>query len=348
MNAPGAAALMLLAIAPLLTACSPPEGSDEPAPTAAVVTAVAAEGSLSAAAVGYGTVVSAPGHSLIIAMPHDGAIASVDVRDGSIVRAGQPIVTIAIAPAAAAQFAQARAALEFAKSELARLERLFADKLATNDQLAAARKALSDAQAMIDQQTNTGADKAQDTLRAPFDGVITGLAATPGDRPSVGAPIATLSSRSNVVIELGLESADAAKLTQGAAARLTLPQETAELSGKLSVVGAAVDPVSRLVKATVQIAPNDATRVTLGTTLVAHVDLPALDGVIVPRGALLEDAEGAYLFAVVDGKARRRAVEITAETNDAALIEGVEAGTTVVVSGNAALEDGVAVAQAKP
>ena len=319
-------------------------------PKAAVVTSLAVRGSLSASVLAYGTVVSAPGHTLAIVMPHEGTIAAVHVHDGDAVRAGQAIVTIAIAPAAAAQFSQALAALDFAKADLARVERLFGEKLAANDQLAAARRAYTDAQAQFDQQTHIGTDRAQDTLRAPFAGVIFALTGTPGDRPVVGAAIATLASRSDVVLQLGLEPTDAAGLAPGAPVRLDLPQGgVASIKGTLIAVGAAIDPVSRLVKAVAQIAAADAAHLTLGMTLIAHIDLPARQGVVFSRGALLEDAAGPFIFRVVDGKAHRMPVHILVETNTQTLIDGNLAdGTRVIVSGNAALEEGVAVQEVKP
>ena len=318
--------------------------------TGTVTTSLAARGSLSPIALAYGTVASPAGRTLTIVMPHEGAIKNVAVRDGDVVRAGQEIVTIAIAPAAAAQFAQARSTLDFAKQDLTRIERMFAEKLATNDQLATARKALADAQAQFDQMTNTGADRADDILRAPFDGVVTGLAATVGDRPQMGAAIATVADRSNLIVQLGLEPSDAAMLTPGAAVKLSLSQgEESAFAGRLSSVGAAVDPTTHLVKAVVDVAPTSTMHLALGTTLVARIDLPARQGIVVPRGALLEDADGPYVFTVVGGKAHRQAVKIVVETDDRALVaESLAPGTRVIVTGNAALEDGVAIQEAKP
>jgi RND family efflux transporter MFP subunit len=347
------AAMVVALIAILIVVVIATRKDDNPPataePVAAVVTALAVHGTLSPAALAYGTVVSSPGHTRVIVMPHDGTIASVAVLDGEAVRAGQPLVTITIAPAAAAQYLQARAARDFAKGDLARVERLFADKLATNEQIATAQKALSDAQSQLDQLEQTGADRAAYTLPAPFDGVITTVTAAPGDRPQVGAPLATLASRTDVVVQLNLEPADAAKLTPGAQVRFALPSgdSAAGIIGRLSAVGSAIDPVSHLVRAVAQIPAADTPRVTLGMTLAAHIDLPARQGVIVPRGALLEDAGGPYLFTVVAQKAHRQAVQIAVETNAAVLIEtGLESGARVIVSGNAALEDGMAVAEA--
>ena len=114
--------------------------------TATVVLATPTSGSLSPVALAYGVVASSPQHTFVIALMRDGVFKSVNVREGDTVRAGQPIVTVTTAPANTAAFAQAKSAVDFATQDLARVERMFANKLATNDQIATARKALADAQ----------------------------------------------------------------------------------------------------------------------------------------------------------------------------------------------------------
>jgi len=345
----------VVALALLVSGCgggtaAAPEGATSNEPVATVQTALGSSGLLSAVAVAYGTTTSALDHTRIVVMPHEGIITGVEVHDGDSVQVDQPLITIGLAPAAAAQSAQASSALQLAAEDLARVQRLFAEKLATNDQMATARKALTDARAQMENLSKTGADRAVDILRAPFAGVITGLNVTPGDRPPVGSTVATVSSRSDAVVQLGLEPADATRLAPGARVRLQLPGTGAEqIVTKLSSVGAAVDATSRLVKAVAPIPAADSGRVTLGTTLIAHIDLPARQGIIVPRSALLEDAQGPYVFTVDQAKAHRQAVEIGVETDDQALIvKGLEAGAKVIVSNNAALEDGVAVKEAAP
>ena len=110
-------------------------------------------------------------------------------------------------------------------------------------------------------------------LRAPFDGVITGLMATPGDKVQANTTIATVSSRSDVVVELNLEPEDASKLAPGAAVRLTVSfQGSTEIAGKLTSIGASIDPMTHLVKAIVDVPAASGARLALGTTLLAHID----------------------------------------------------------------------------
>ena len=343
------AIIVAVAIGVLIFVLKKTDEPPAPEPVATVTTAAAASGSLSGLALAYGTIASAPRHTSVVTMPYDGMIESVQVHDGGSVRAGEPMVTVSLAPTAAVQSAQARSALDLAKQNLDRMQRLAADRLVSNDQVAAARKAFLDAQAEVDQQRKIGADQAEKTLRAPFDGVVTGLTVMPGDRIQANATMATLSSRSDLIVQLGLEPEDAVRLAAGAAVQLAVPfHESAVINTQLASVGAMVDPTSRLVKAVAEIPAASAGSVALGMTLVAHINLPERKGILIPRAALLEDAAGPFVFTLAGGKAHRQAVKILVETDESALIgDGVAAGARVVIAGNAGLEDNMAAQESK-
>jgi RND family efflux transporter MFP subunit len=318
-------------------------------PTAAVSSAIAVSGTLSPVATGYATVSAAVGRTRLIAMPHEGIVGAVAVHDGDSVRADQPLMTIRIAPAAATQFAMASSAVILARQDLARAERLLAEKLATNDQVATARKALADAEQTAAGLKTTGADRAEYTVRAPIAGVVSGLSAVPGDRPQVGAAIALISSRSDMVAQIGLEPSDAVRVMPGATVQLQPAGGGAPIATRLVSVGAGVDATSRLVKAVADIPAADTGRVTLGTTVVASVNLPARSGIVVQRSAILEDAEGTFVYTMEKGVAHRRSVTVAAETDKQALItRGLVAGSQVITGNNAALSDGTAVEETKP
>lgn len=344
---PRACKPLALALAAALSGCggtAQPDGA--PTPRAQVRTAVAVGGSLAPIAVAYGTAVAAARRTRVLVMPYEGVIGSVDVHAGDAVRLGQTIVTLARTPATGARFSQARSALGFAEQDLARLQRLYADQLATNEQLAAASKALDDARAQLQALSLTGADQEQTALRSPFSGVITSLAATPGDRPAAGTAIATVSSRDDMIVQLGLEPRDAARLAPGAPVWLMRSADDAQpIQTRLIAVGRSLDAASRLVNAVAPLPAPAGAGITLGSIVAARIELPAHQGVIVPRAALLEDAEGTFVFTVAAGKAHRQSVQLGAETERSVLLAaGLEAGAQVVVAGNAALQDGLAVA----
>lgn len=317
--------------------------------TATVTTTDATQGSLSPTAVAYGMVTSSPQNSFVIQIPRDGVFKAVNVREGDVVRKGQPIVTVVTAAANTIAYAQAKATVDYANGEVQRQERLFNEKLATNDQLATARKALDDAKIQLDAQAKIGAGDGEQTITAPFDGVITGLMAVPGDKVQANNTIATLVSRTNLTVQLNLEPDDAAKLRPGAKVTLANTFGGDPIEGKLRSIGASVDPMTHLVKALCDVPAVDASHFVLGATLVAKIELPPKQGILVPRSALLEDSSGPYIFTISDDTAHKQNVKVLVETDDKALVDGVDPalGTKVVVDNNTELDDDTPVQEAK-
>src|SRR6185437_2991818 len=268
--------------------------------TAMVTTTDATQGSLSPTALAYGTVVSSPQNSFVIQIPRDGTFKTVNVRDGEAVRTGEPIVTVVTAAANTTAYAQAKSTVDFATRDVQRLENLFAQRLATNDQVATARKALEDAKIQLDAQEKIGAGAGEQIIRAPFEGVVTGLMAVPGDKVQANNTIATIVRLSGLTVQLNLEPEDAAKLMPGAAVKLSNTFGSDVIEGKLRSIGASVDPMTHLVKAVADVPAAAAAHLALGATLVAHIDLPAKQGILVPRTALLEDSSGPYIFTIAE------------------------------------------------
>ncbi len=294
-----------------------------------------------------GTLVAAQSRARVLAMPYEGTIAAMAVHDGERVRAGQSLVTLARAPTTDVATAQAKAALTFATEDLARMKRLHELQLASNDQLAAAERTLSDAQAVWRAVEKTGAATETTILHAPFAGIVTSLALAVGDRPAVGSALLTLASGTDLVVQLGVEPEDSTSLVAGASVSLfRRADDPAPIAAKLLMVGHAMDVNTRLVNAVVALAPKAASGLTLGATLEAHIAMPPRRGLLVPRPALLEDSQGAYLFTLANGKAHLRRVGVLAETADQALLgNGISEQELVVVGGNTGLEDDVAAAE---
>jgi RND family efflux transporter MFP subunit len=345
--------VILVAVFPGLFGIGPAATAEEAEikGTATVTTVEVAQGSLAPTARAYGAVTSSPRHTFVIALMRDGVFKSINVHDGEAVKTHEALFTVTTAPATAAAYAQAKSAVDFATQERARVERMFANKLATNDQVSTARKAMADAQVQLEQQRMIGAGASEEVIRAPFDGVITGLKASAGDKVQANETIATLSSRADVIVELTLEPQDASKLEPGAAVRLSSPfQGAMEITGKLTSVGGNIDPTTHLVKAFVDVDATDA-HLTLGETLVARIDLPPRQGLVIPRTALLEDASGPYVFTISEGEAKKQNIKVLIETDDMALIDpdsfDPALGTRVVVSGNTELDDDTPVEEAK-
>ena len=87
-----------------------------------------------------GTVVGDPNRARTLSLAHGGQAVSVVASAGQRVQRGETLLTISPDPTARQAFQQAQAALSLARGDLQRTEKLAAQRLATQSQLAAARK----------------------------------------------------------------------------------------------------------------------------------------------------------------------------------------------------------------
>ena len=343
-----AAALVaaVLVVAALVVFVWAPSVDTAPSESSALVTlAKVVQGQLSPQIVAYGEVAADPDYATTLVMPRDAVVASIAVRAGQSVKQGDPILTIETSPGATAQFEQAKSAAIFAAKDLAHTRELFGQQLATKSQLDAATKANADAQAVLAQQQRIGADRHVEVLHAPAAGIVTAVNATLGQHVTADTVIASIGTRDKLIVNLGLEPEEAPSVAIGAHVAMHSPQN-GQLAFNADVIlgNAMVDPQSRLVDVVVRVPAQVATRLILGTTLIAHVFLPPQQGIVVPRDALLADENDTYVVVVQKAVAHRRAVKIAFETDDKALLaSGLVDGEMVTVAGGVGLEDGTAV-----
>ncbi len=297
----------------------------------------------------YGRVQPDPDAVLTVAMPYAGLITRVAARLGERVKRGDTLIELSTSPAVHMQYQQARDAVEFARSDLARMGQLLKEQLATKAQVEAARKTLADARSGLQAIEAQGADRASQTLAAPTDGIVVTLNVGQGDRVQADTAALTIASGDRLIAVLGVEPEDLPALHPGTRVRIrSVFRSDEEIDSRLSVVHAMIDPQTGLVNALAPVSDGHVRRLIIGSYLVADLLLNEHTGVVVPRSAVLRDARGSYVFTVVGGKAKRIAVETGVEHGDwIEITKGLEAGEPVVAIGNYELADGMAVREAK-
>ena len=294
----------------------------------------------------FGTITPDPLSLSTITAPRAVVMAQLSVRLGQRVATGDPIATFESAPGAALAFQQSASALTFAKTDLDRVRRLYAQRLATTDQLAAAQHALADANAAAIEQSKLHGAQAREIIRAPFDGIITALSVAPGDKVAADGPIAVVARGGGLIVPLGLEPTDAARVTKGQSV-VIVPVFASPVVAKATIasVHGMVNPATRLVDAVASIDPEASAKFIIGASVRASIEIASHQALVVPRDAVLTDAEGSYLFVIVGGKAHLVRVKAGTEQGDAAEISGagIKAGDAVVSLGNYELADGTPV-----
>jgi RNA polymerase sigma-70 factor (ECF subfamily) len=219
---------------------------------------------------------------------------------------------------------------------------------------AAARSALEEVLAgvRIAEADVQKADAAVDrlTLKAPFDGVVTPLAASVGEvvRPEdAGPPLLTIAQSDVVTVVVGVRGDGIAYLDKGDPARVEVQGATYE--GKVSRTAYALDPTTGALRAEIDL-PNPEGKLRPGqsgrTTVVLDPEgerrlvVPASAVLLYQDGdteaapevaALMRGGSGNYCYVAEDGRAVPRAVRVTTFADKAIVSEGLRAGDRVIV-----------------
>lgn len=295
----------------------------------------------------YGSVMPSTGATENISIPRAGQIARLYVSVGQTVKRGQALLEFSTDPNAAVLYHQAETTAVFARGELKRIEDLTAHQLATQSQLAAAKKALRDAEANLAAQKNIGAGVATQKVNAPFDGVVSQLTVQQGDRVPSGAPVMQLSKAGQLRATLGIEPEDIARLKVGMPVEVfsVFGNQTAVASRLLQIHGI-INPLTHLVDVEVEL---QAGNLLPGMPVRGVIALDKHESWVVPRSAVLRDEQVSFVFQVKSGHAVRIPVTIEAESGDSVAVSGaLDRSLKVIVSGNYELQDGMKTRENNP
>ena len=338
--AAGAAAIALLAF---LLLHKPGGGEDaaDAAPTATVTVAQVRSSSLATVVRAYGVIQPSADAAATMAAPKAALVTRLMVGVGQQVRAGQPLLQIANAPATQQAYRQAADAVSFAQTDLARLQRMAGEHLATNDPVSAAAKTLADAQAALAAQRAQGAASPLQTMTAPYAAVVTAISVKAGDRVAQDAPLLTLARSGSLVAALNVQPDAALALAPGQAVTVVSSFGGAPLSTRLATVGRLADPATRAIQA---VAPAPAGAFPVGEAVQADIATGAHQGLVVPRAAVVFDETGSHVFTVMGAKAHRVFVKTGAQHGSDIEVQGpLSTGDTVAVEGAYELQDGMSV-----
>ncbi|SPD73948.1 conserved exported hypothetical protein [uncultured Desulfobacterium sp.] len=295
--------------------------------------------------IAYGSIEPDPDQVLSLSFPHAGLINRVWVRLGQRVKRGDKLLEVITAPDARMQFLQAQSTVDFGQRELSRQERLLAGQLTTKSQVDAARKSLSDAQAALNALRQQGLEKAEETLQAPMDGIITRVDVNQGQRVQAETTAMLIASETRLIARLGVEPEDLDKLSEDNPVTIVpVFVPGVQVTSLIREVHAMIDPTTHLVEVLTPIPESQGDHLILGSQVIGRISLAAHQGLTVPRSAVLRDDAGAYVFTLSDETAKRVDVQTGVEQGGLVEIWGkLKAGDPVVFQGNYQLSDGMKV-----
>lgn len=218
----------------------------------------------------------------------------------------------------------------------ARVETLAVRRSATAADLDAARSARSGGFG------GSGAAGEALTVRAPFAGQIARVVATPGTTVTAGENLGRLVRTDRVWIEVAVAPSGATHLaTQGVHGVVLSSPEKApvHVSDGLRVVSIAPEMSARTGTVAVLLEVPARPDLVLGTTRAAHLlSNEALEGIVIPAGALIDDGGIPVVYTQRSGEEFvRREVEVLERQGELALVDHLPAGLRLVTRGGDAI-----------
>ena len=279
-----------------------------------------------------------------LAFKAGGVIESIRVEEGAPVKAGQLLAILRQAEIGSA-LEQARQAAAKAERDLARGQALYADGVATEEQLQDLTTAARVAAAGL---RGTEFNARYTRIEAPADGVVLRRLAEPNELVQAGQPVLVVGGNGRGwIVRTALADRDIVRVRSGDRVELSFDAWPGRaFAAAVSNISSAADPATGTFPLEIRVEP-DGERFVQG--LVAKLSFTPRDArqaavPVVPLPALLEaNGDQAFVF-VVDVAARRvrRVAVHIGRLADARveILDGVKAGEQVVVDGAAFLADG--------
>jgi HlyD family secretion protein len=280
-----------------------------------------------------------------------GRVAAIYVEAGDHVKRGQVLARLNVSvlePQVAnldAALEQARAEAELADAEYRRAQAVGASGALSAEETQRRKSAAATAAARVKvaaaQLAEAQARLARAAVRAPADGIIltrnveVGQTATPG-----GEALFRLSERGEVELRGQVSEQDLPLLKAGQSVNVQLTGTTRIYEGHVRLLGAVIDPQTRMGMVRVTLAPDPNLRP--GAFARADVTVSNADRAVLPQTAVLTDDKGSYVLIVnAQHKIERRAVRVSGMVQDGVTIsEGVSGKEQVVATAGAFLQEG--------
>jgi membrane fusion protein (multidrug efflux system) len=271
-----------------------------------------------------------------------GRVVELLFREGQAVAEGTPLVKIDDA-LLKAQAVRAVAERDLANQQRERMRRLRADNAASPadlERVEAAARSAEAALAVLELQIE------RTTVKAPFAGTVGQRLVSTGDYVTPATPLLTLQTTNPQRAVIEVPERYAADLRRGQEIEFTVAAHPGRaFTAEVEFIDPVVQAESRtiLVKAR---APNRDQALKSGMFIEARLAVTTRSGaIVVPEDAVQPLRTANVAWAVVDGKASRRIVQLgTRSAGKVEILSGIEAGELVVVGGLERMADGMPVA----
>jgi RND family efflux transporter MFP subunit len=290
----------------------------------------------------YGTATQRASAMVTESFERDGEVTDIFVEVGSQVKMGDPLIDFGASPTAVLAYEQAKTTKSLAEHSLARQQQLFKQQLITRDDLENAEKAVSDAQLTIDMYEKIGSIKPSEILTAAFDGVVTEIPVSKGDRISAGSELLKLARTDQVILSVGVNLADLDKVKPELPVHLaSLSPDRKPTDGKVQRIGAAISMTTRQVPVFIDLPEGTALA---GENFKAGIEVGKYQGWVVPSDSIYPDSKGHHVWQIDGGKAKQVPVNVIGTVGKNSVVEGeISSQKEIILTGNYQLNEGDAV-----
>lgn len=293
-----------------------------------------------------GTVVAMPNQDVKIAALVAGRVDSLSVAEGDWVKDGQTLAEIDPRPfadqkrQAAAGVSQAKAALENARLNFERTERLFQRGIAAGKEVEDARAQRAAAEAGLEQATASldTADRqlSRTHVTSPIAGQVVKRLVNVGEQVdgTAAQPIVEVANLDHVEVAAGIPAEHLGRVKVGQTAIVSSDAYPDRgFNGLIIAIAPAVDAATNTAFARIRLANTDRL-LKIGMFAQVHVGLSEKKGVLtVPPTAVARGEAGAAVYVVAGEVATRTMVTLGLETTDAVeILDGVQEGQKVLTS----------------
>ena len=271
-----------------------------------------------------------------------GRITSLSLEEGDKVEAGQVLARIR-REAQSLGVERAENTLEDAERELARIEALVRQGVASQAELDQARTKVNTAS--IDKRDRRR-DLSNTTMIAPFSGVLTRRFVDEGAFVTNGAQVFEVTDFTTLVARVYVPERELDRIAVGQPANVVgKAAKNRQGIGEVRRIAPVVDATTGTVKVTIGLPPELAggtsgflpgmyAEVTLTTE--RHENVP-----LVPKPALVHDEEQTFVFVADGDRAKRVLIEPGLSDDDfVEILGGIEVGARIIVAGQTGLKDG--------
>jgi RND family efflux transporter MFP subunit len=283
---------------------------------------------------------TAPDKEVKIASEVQGKLVNLAIKNGDMVHAGQ-VLAVLDASVHNVQLSSIESSMAKAKLDMARYQRLVEMGGATPMQIESAGLQYKSLQAEKKQVLE---QMAHMQIRAPFSGKIENVQVEKGSFVSYGTVLADLLNNSSLKIKVYLSEQQAFKVKPGQPVTISSVVLAQPKTGKISMISDKADASGKFLT---EIRFSNTDKEKLKAGMIADVSF-TIDGVetglAIPVSALLGSAKGAKVFVANGNQAELRNITTGIVTsNKVQVLDGLQPGEQVIISGQLNLENGTAI-----